>query len=261
MPHYARKRFGQHFLRDEHVIERIVETINPQKNEAIIEIGPGHGAITKPLLQRDIELHVIELDRDLIGELRKLNTSYPTLNVIQQDALQLDVQDLTSEKIRVVGNLPYNISSPLLFHLFTQRDLIKDMTFMLQKEVVARICAEVGTSAYSRLSVMAQYMCEVSHVFDVPPTAFSPPPRVDSAIVTLRPKEPEPGLDEQLFARVVQKAFSQRRKMIRNNLGDWFEPQDFADADIATDSRPQTLHVDHYISLTRCLMKYPGRYS
>lgn len=219
MKHIPRKRFGQHFLVDEGIIHAIVNAIHPRPDEVLVEIGPGLGALTKPLLERTPHLHVVELDRDIIARLKK-DYRPERLSIHEGDALKFDFASL-GKGIRVCGNLPYNISSPLLFHLMDYADNIVDMTFMLQKEVVDRMVAEPSTPAYGRLSVMLQRRFHMEWLLDVPPEAFDPPPKVDSAVVRLIPKAAGtyPELDERRFAEIVAAAFSQRRKTLRNTLG------------------------------------------
>ncbi|UCC57252.1 MAG: 16S rRNA (adenine(1518)-N(6)/adenine(1519)-N(6))-dimethyltransferase RsmA [Gammaproteobacteria bacterium] len=221
MSHNPRKRFGQHFLHDPAVIQRIVTAINPRAENILVEIGPGEGAITLPLLQATGCLHVVELDRDLIDPLQYKAREAGELTVHNADALRFDFCKLAgSGMLRVVGNLPYNISTPLLFHLLEQSRCISDMHFMLQKEVVDRLAADPGSGQYGRLSVMIQYRCEVTPLFTIGAGAFRPPPRVESAFVKLRPYRTPPVAvrDEAVLAAVVQQAFSQRRKTLRNVL-------------------------------------------
>ncbi|MDX1518608.1 MAG: 16S rRNA (adenine(1518)-N(6)/adenine(1519)-N(6))-dimethyltransferase RsmA, partial [Gammaproteobacteria bacterium] len=251
-----RKRFGQHFLVDPSIIDRIIATIDPQAGDPMLEIGPGRGAITIPLMEKQVYLRVIELDRDLYRDLEKLKQQYPRLEVLNQDALTLKLGNYTQDKLRVVGNLPYNISSPLLFRMFEQGRFISDMVFMLQKEVVDRLCAKPGHRDYSRLSVMAQFYCELERQFDVNAEAFYPPPEVTSAIVTLRPKPPAPDIDPVLFSRVVQKAFSQRRKMLRNNLGNWLDDNNFDTLGIDPSKRAQELTLEAFKGITRFVDKF-----
>jgi 16S rRNA (adenine1518-N6/adenine1519-N6)-dimethyltransferase len=211
MTHQARKRFGQNFLRDKSVIERIIQTINPQAGQQVVEIGPGQGAITLPLLQTCGHLEVVELDRDLVAPLAAKARDLGELIIHQQDALRFDFSTLVQQgRIRVVGNLPYNISTPLIFHLLDQSDYILDMHFMLQKEVVERMAAKPGGGDYGRLSIMVQYRCKVEPLFMVRPDAFNPPPRVDSAFVRLTPytQPPISVRDDACLARVVRQAFS-----------------------------------------------------
>jgi len=253
-----RKRFGQHFLNDTSVIDRIVATIAPLPNEFLIEIGPGQGAITLPLLKAQVSLVVVELDRDLLQGLVRYQNEYPRLKILNQDALTLELASLTREKIRIVGNLPYNISSPLLFHLFEQRSLVASMIFMLQKEVVDRLCAIRGDSEYSRLSVMAQFYCDLERHFDVEPGAFSPPPRVMSSIISLTPRPQDPDIDTRVFAQLVRQAFNQRRKMLRNNLSAWFSEDDYERLGIDPKQRAQELSVEQFKSMTRHVMLRSG---
>lgn len=249
MKHIPRKRFGQHFLVDEGIIHAIINAINPNPGELLVEIGPGLGALTKPLLERIPHLHVVELDRDIIARLKK---GYPPerLSIHEGDALKFDFGSL-GNGIRVCGNLPYNISSPLLFHLMNYADAIIDMTFMLQKEVVDRMVAEPSTSAYGRLSVMLQRRFNMEWLLDVPPESFDPPPRVDSAVVRLIPKAPGsyPILDERRFAEIVAAAFSQRRKTLRNTLGKVIGEETFRATGINPGLRAQDLGVAEFEKL------------
>jgi 16S rRNA (adenine1518-N6/adenine1519-N6)-dimethyltransferase len=219
--HQARKRFGQNFLVDLAVVDAIVRAIAPQREDVMIEIGPGLSALTAPLLDQLEKLTAIEIDRDLAARLRQ-RFSVDRLTVVQADALQVDFTQF-GQALRIVGNLPYNISSPLLFALVECADQVHDQHFMLQREVVDRMVAQPGGSEYSRLSVMLQYRYQIHKLFDVAPEAFDPPPRVTSAIVRMIPRGAErlQALDEKLFATVVQRAFSQRRKMLRGVLGEW----------------------------------------
>lgn len=219
--HQARKRFGQNFLVDLAVVDAIVRAIAPRRDDAMIEIGPGLSALTAPLLDQLDKLTAIEIDRDLAARLRQ-RFSAERLTVVEADALQVDFTQFGAG-LRIVGNLPYNISSPLLFALVECADQVRDQHFMLQREVVDRMVAEPGSSEYSRLSVMLQYRYQIHKLFDVAPEAFDPPPRVTSAIVRMIPRGNERlrALDEKLFAAVVQRAFSQRRKMLRGVMGEW----------------------------------------
>jgi 16S rRNA (adenine1518-N6/adenine1519-N6)-dimethyltransferase len=240
MKHIARKRFGQHFLTDDAIIDGIVQAIDPLAGQRMVEIGPGLAALTQPLVERLGHLTVIELDRDLAVRLRE----HPHLSVVESDVLKVDFRDLSRrmtptalpnrdgpvrmcDKLRVVGNLPYNISTPILFHLLEQVDVIADQHFMLQKEVIDRMVAAPCTSDYSRLSVMLQWRYEMSNVLFVPPASFDPPPRVDSAVVRMVPLADPPDLDVKRLANLVQVAFSQRRKILRNTLGIWLDAQGF----------------------------------
>ena len=249
MKHIPRKRFGQHFLVDEGIIHAIVNAINPKPGELLVEIGPGLGALTKPLLERIPHLHVVELDRDIIARLKKEYSS-ERLSIHEGDALKFDFGSLGNH-IRVCGNLPYNISSPLLFHLMDYSSTITDMTFMLQKEVVDRMVAEPSAPAYGRLSVMLQRRFHMEWLLDVPPEAFDPPPRVNSAVVRLIPKAPGsyPDLDEQRFAEIVAAAFSQRRKTLRNTLGKLIGEKAFIDNGIDPGLRAENLGVAEFEKL------------
>ncbi len=222
MNHKARKRFGQNFLHDHNVIYNILSNLQAQSTEHWVEIGPGLGAITEPLLQKQVTLDVIELDRDLVSFLHKQFDHYENLTIHSADALRFNFASLAKngEKLRIIGNLPYNISTPLLFHLLDNADCIEDMHFMLQKEVVDRICANPGTKKYGRLSVMMQYFCDTELVFDVSPESFDPIPKVTSAIIKLSPHQKPPVEIEDIkkLNKVVTTAFSQRRKTIRNSL-------------------------------------------
>ena len=252
MNHQPRKRFGQNFLEDSSVIDRIVASIAPARDDRIVEIGPGLGALTRPLLERVDRLDVVELDRDLAGTLAERLGHPPGLTIHEADALAFDFAQLAGDRpIRVVGNLPYNISTPLLFHLLDQAESIRDMHFMLQKEVVDRICAAPGGKTWGRLGVMTQLRARATHLFTVPPSAFRPPPKVDSAIVRIVPRTLSdderaalPALD-----RVVRSAFSQRRKTLRNTLKGLVEPEGFAQAGIDPGLRAETLTLDDFRAL------------
>jgi 16S rRNA (adenine1518-N6/adenine1519-N6)-dimethyltransferase len=250
--HRPRKRFGQHFLHDPAVIQRIVAAINPRADELLVEIGPGQGAITLPLLQAGRRLHVVELDRDLIEPLRQKARGAGELSVHNADALCFDFCTLAgSGPVRVVGNLPYNISTPLLFHLLEQARCIRDMHFMLQKEVVDRLAAGPGSGQYGRLSVMIQYRCEVTPLFTIGAGAFRPPPRVESAFVRLRPYRTPPVVvqDEAIFAAVVQQAFSQRRKTLRNVLRNMVDAGAMQELGIDPASRAEMLGIGEFAAL------------
>lgn len=218
-PHRPRKRFGQHFLSSPLVIERILDVIQPQAGDRIVEIGPGRGAITEPLAQNQGELHLVELDRDLASMLSDRYAARQNVVLHVADALTFDFGSLGT-KLRVVGNLPYNISTPLLFHLIEHRQTIRDMHFMLQKEVVDRMAAREGNKSYGRLTIMLGCYLNVEPLFDVPPSAFTPPPKVDSAVVRLTPRNDAHNLpdDPALLKQLVTQAFSQRRKTLRNAL-------------------------------------------
>lgn len=256
--HQARKRFGQNFLRDPGIISRIVRAIAPRPGERLVEIGPGQGALTEPLLEAaGGQLEVIELDRDLIPGLRVQFFNYPDFVIHEGDALKFDFRALrgAGEPLRVVGNLPYNISTPLIDHLLKAGDAIADMHFMLQKEVVVRLAAAPGGADWGRLSVMAQYRCRVDDLFTVPPEAFVPRPKVDSAIVRLTPyaELPWAALDEALLFKVVRQAFSQRRKTLRNNLKGLIEGEALAELSIDPARRPQTLSVEEFVRIANHL--------
>jgi 16S rRNA (adenine1518-N6/adenine1519-N6)-dimethyltransferase len=261
MKHVARKRFGQNFLTDTHVLSDIIDAIAPREGEVMVEIGPGLAAMTKLLLKELGHMHVVELDRDLVARLEK---SYPPaqLTIHAGDALKFDYGSIpvpAGQKLRVVGNLPYNISSPLLFHLADFSSVIEDQHFMLQKEVVERMVAEPGSKTYGRLSVMLQWRYAMSLMFIVPPTAFDPPPQVESAIVRMVPiRNPLPA-DADTLAAVVQKAFSQRRKVIRNCLAGMFTEQQLVDVGIDPGTRPETVGLEQYVALANLLKPVDGR--
>jgi 16S rRNA (adenine1518-N6/adenine1519-N6)-dimethyltransferase len=255
MKHIPRKRFGQNFLTDQMVLHDIISTIAPQPDDTMVEIGPGLGAMTRLLLESLKQLHVVELDRDLVARLQK-SFAPDKLLVHSGDALQYDFGQLApadGRKLRVVGNLPYNISSPLLFHLAEFAPLIADQHFMLQKEVVERMVAEPGSKAYGRLSVMLQWRYHMELRFIVPPAAFDPPPKVDSAIVRMIPLAQQLACDGRQLELVVMKAFSQRRKVIRNCLAGMFTEQQIIDAGIDPGARPETVGVAEYVALANSL--------
>jgi 16S rRNA (adenine1518-N6/adenine1519-N6)-dimethyltransferase len=248
--HIARKRFGQHFLTDGAIIESIVDAINPQPNDPMVEIGPGLAALTQPLVERLGKLNVIELDRDLALRLRE----HPHLNVIESDVLRVDFTQLatalTVPKLRVVGNLPYNISSPILFHLLEHVAVVQDQHFMLQKEVIDRMVAKPSTSDYSRLSVMLQWRYDMEDVLFVPPESFEPPPRVDSAVVRMVPLAEPPMINVKLMEDMVKVAFSQRRKLLRHTLGRWLEGRNFAGT-FDVQRRAEEVPVAEYVALVQ----------
>ncbi|WP_027866529.1 16S rRNA (adenine(1518)-N(6)/adenine(1519)-N(6))-dimethyltransferase RsmA [Massilia alkalitolerans] len=253
--HVARKRFGQNFLTDKLVLDNIIDAIGPQRGEAMVEIGPGLAAMTALLLKSLDHMHVVELDRDLVARLEK---AYPRekLTVHSGDALKFDFGSIPvpeGRKLRVVGNLPYNISSPLLFHLAEFAPLVEDQHFMLQKEVVERMVAEPGTKAYSRLSVMLQWRYDMDLLFIVPPTAFDPPPQVDSAIVRMIPKRQKLEVDGATLEKVVAKAFSQRRKVIRNCVAGMFTEAQLVEAGIDPGARPEAVGLEQYVALANLL--------
>ncbi|MDB5883244.1 MAG: ksgA [Ramlibacter sp.] len=248
LKHVPRKRFGQHFLADAAIIDAIVRAIDPRPGQAMVEIGPGLAALTQPLAERLGRLTVIELDRDLAARLRK----HSQLTVVEADVLKVDFAQLAqacgSAKLRVVGNLPYNISTPILFHLLDFVSSIEDQHFMLQKEVVERMVARPATGDYGRLSVMLQWRYEMENVLSVPPESFEPPPRVDSAVVRMLPRAAPAPVDEKLLSELVQVAFSQRRKLLRHTLGKWLEQKEF-DGTFDVQRRAEEVPVDEYLAL------------
>jgi len=252
--HRARKRFGQHFLHDQNVIERILRAIDPQPDDRLIEIGPGQGALTWPLLQRCGRLTAIELDRDLIPVLQQKSAGYGNLQLINADILEFDLASLGGEQMmRLVGNLPYNISTPLMFHMLDSIAHISDMHFMVQKEVAERIVAEPGNGHYGRLSIMLQYQCECQYLFDVPPGSFTPPPRVDSAVIRLLPRaQPEHDIgDYATFSAIVQAAFGQRRKTLSNSLRNTLPREAIIACDIDPGLRAENLSLGDFAKLSR----------
>lgn len=253
MKHIARKRFGQNFLNSPGIIRRIVEAIAPRPGDTLVEIGPGLGALTEPLLAQLPHLHVVEIDRDLIA---RLHTTYPAdrLTIHEGDALAFDFAAL-GDGLRIVGNLPYNISTPLLFHLARFAGRVRDMHFMLQKEVVDRMVAEPGGGEYGRLSVMLQYRFDMERLFIVPPGAFTPAPKVDSAIVRMTPLPAErlAPVDADAFSRIVALAFSQRRKMLRNTLRSVVSEGELTALGITPTARPEDLAVADYVALANAL--------
>ena len=248
MKHIPRKRFGQNFLIDHGIIDGIVKAIDPRPGQPLVEIGPGLMALTQPLVERTGQITVIELDRDLAARLR----TKPQLKVIESDVLKVDftalAQELGVPKLRVAGNLPYNISSPILFHLLEHVDVIEDQHFMLQKEVIDRMVADAGTSDYGRLSVMLQWRYAMENVLFVPPESFDPPPKVNSAVVRMVPREHPAALDPKLLEEMVQVAFSQRRKILRNTLGKWLDAKGFA-GDFDLQRRAEEVPVAEYEAL------------
>lgn len=253
--HTARKRFGQNFLHDDYVIDKIVSAIAPKSTENLIEIGPGLGALTEPVAELVEKFTVIELDRDLAKRLKSHPFIQNKLQVLEHDALKFDFASLvgneTTQKLRVFGNLPYNISTPLMFHLFTFNDIIQDMHFMLQNEVVKRLCATHGDKLYGRLSVMAQYYCSATPVVMVPPSAFTPAPKVDSAVVRLVPhKTPPVSLKSvECLQLVVSTAFNQRRKTIRNSLKNLLDISDIENLGIKPELRAEQLSLKDFATL------------
>jgi len=271
MKHIARKRFGQHFLTDRLIIEGIVEAIAPLPGQPMVEIGPGLAALTQPLVERLGHLTVIELDRDLARQLR----SHPQLTVVESDVLRVDFRQLAEQvrlaaasqenattsaepsKLRVVGNLPYNISTPILFHLLDAVDAIEDQHFMLQKEVIDRMVAAPSTSDYGRLSVMLQWRYAMENMLYVPPQSFDPPPRVDSAIVRMVPHAEPVKLDVKLLSELVRVSFSQRRKLLRHTLGKWLEQHEFA-GEFDVKRRAEEVPVAEYLALAQQVAALPA---
>ena len=270
MKHVARKRFGQHFLTDRLIIQGIVEAIAPLPGQPMVEIGPGLAALTRPLVERLGHLTVIELDRDLAHQLR----AHPKLTVVESDVLRVDFRqlaeqvqlaasqregataDAASSRLRVVGNLPYNISTPILFHLLDVVDVIEDQHFMLQKEVIDRMVAVPSTSDFGRLSVMLQWRYAMESVLDVPPQSFDPPPRVDSAIVRMVPHAEPVALDVKLLSELVRVAFSQRRKLLRHTLGKWLEQRGFS-GEFDVKRRAEEVPVAEYLALAQQVAAHP----
>lgn len=262
MKHIPRKRFGQHFLTDRAIIDAIVHEIAPRAGQAMVEIGPGLAALTQPLAERLGHLTVIELDRDLAQQLR----THPQLTVVESDVLRVDFRALAAKihgpapgaeavnmgKLRVVGNLPYNISTPILFHLLETIDVIEDQHFMLQKEVIDRMVARPATSDYGRLSVMLQWRYDMENVLAVPPQSFDPPPRVDSAVVRMVPKTAPEKVDLALLSEVVRVAFSQRRKLLRHSLGKWLEQRPHSPP-FDLQRRAEEVPVAEYLALAQAL--------
>jgi len=253
----AKKSLGQHFLADRHYIDRIVHAVDPRPGDRLVEIGPGQGAITLPLLRRHGALTVIEFDRDLIAPLTDAAAPLGELTIIHRDVLTVDFTALAAGgRLRLVGNLPYNISSPILFHALEHAGAIADMHFMLQKEVVDRMAAGPGSKIYGRLSVMLQAWCEVESLFVVPPGAFRPPPKVDSAVARLVPRDPaQVGIDDvKRFADVVRAAFGQRRKTLRNALSSVCDARHFEAAGVRPDARAEQLEVADFIRLANVVV-------
>ncbi len=260
--HYARKRFGQNFLNDQYIIDSIVSAIHPLTSDALVEIGPGLGALTEPVGEKVDALTVVELDRDLAARLQTHPFLGPKLTIFQQDAMTFNFAELAAERgqpLRVFGNLPYNISTPLMFHLFSYPGAIKDMHFMLQKEVVNRLVAGPGSKAYGRLTVMAQYYCQVIPVLEVPPHSFTPPPKVDSAVVRLVPhtRSPYPEVDVKVLSRITTEAFGKRRKTLRNSLGHLFSVQVLSDLGIDDTLRAENISIAQYCQLAHWLTAHP----
>jgi len=255
--HIPRKRFGQHFLTDLGLIDDIVRAIDPRPGEALVEIGPGLVALTNPVVARCERLTVVELDRDLAARLRQR----PELHVVESDVLKVDFAALArelSQPLRVIGNLPYNISTPILFHLLNAVEHVRDQHFMLQKEVVDRMAAQPGSKDFGRLSVMLQWRYEIESVLDVPPEAFDPPPRVDSAVVRMTPLPAPPALDARLLGELVTAAFSQRRKLLRHSLGVWLQARGHGDMPFDLQRRAEEVPVAEFVELARRLSGTPA---
>jgi len=262
--HFARKRFGQNFLTDQFVIDSIVSAIHPMPGQAVVEIGPGLAALTEPVASRLDSMTVIELDRDLAARLETNPKMLGKLRVIQSDAMKVDFGELSRElgqPLRVFGNLPYNISTPLMFHLFLYTNAISDMHFMLQKEVVNRLVAGPNSKAFGRLTVMAQYYCNIIPVLEVPPESFTPAPKVDSAVVRLIPHAniPYPVDDIRILSRLTTDAFNQRRKTVRNSLGHLFTPEQMTELGLDLQMRAENISVEQYCKLANWLSTRPKK--
>ncbi len=256
--HRARKRFGQNFLNDEQVIDNIVAAIAPRPNQNLVEIGPGLAALTQPVAEISGHLHVIEIDRDLASRLEQNPTLSPLITVHRSDALKFNFHELSQSlggKLRVFGNLPYNISTPLIFHLLESLDVVEDMYFMLQKEVVDRMAAEPGSKTFGKLSIMVQQCAEVVPVLDVPPEAFTPAPKVNSAVIRLAPyaNPPYPVHDRVMLNKVCHTAFNQRRKTLRNNLKELMTDTQIEALGLNPATRPETLSVADFVSISNWL--------
>ncbi len=258
--HQAKKRFGQNFLHDDAVISRIVDAIDPSTGENLVEIGPGLGALTEPVIERAGDISVVELDRDLAHRLRHHPFIAKHLTIYETDALNFDFSTLAKEQpLRIFGNLPYNISTPLIFHLLSFKDTVTDMHFMLQKEVVNRMAAGPNSKAYGRLSIMCQYYCQVMPVMEIGPEAFQPPPKVDSAIVRLIPHKEirYPAKDVKWLSRVTREAFNQRRKTIRNSFKKLISAEQLESIGINPGLRPENLSLKDYIDVANYLVDNP----
>ena len=255
--HKARKRFGQNFLHDQNIIDKIIRSINPKPTQNIVEIGPGQGALTYPLLEKLGHLNAVEIDRDLIQILEQQSSEYGSLSIHEGDALKFDFNQVaqTDNKVRLVGNLPYNISTPIIFHLLEYIDLIADMHFMLQKEVVERMAAEPNSKTYGRLTVMLQWYFDVDYLFDIPPSAFNPPPKVTSSLVRLTPKAaPLTQLNSTTqFSKLVNRVFQQRRKTLRNILKNYLNEDEILSLGISPTARPETLSVVDFANLSNLI--------
>ena len=250
---HARKRFGQHFLVDAAVVGHIVDAIDPRPGDSLVEIGPGRGALTVPLIERAGALTVVEIDRDLAARLRRT----PGLAVVEADVLAVDFASLASgaTRLRIVGNLPYNISTPILFHLLDSAGVVRDQHVMLQKEVVDRIAARPATKDYGRLTVMLQWRYAIEPLFDVAPAAFEPPPRVESTVLRMVPHAAPAGVDPALLRELVTVAFSQRRKLLRHTLGRWLAGHGAGDVDFSLQRRAEEVSVEEYLQLAATVGK------
>ena len=259
LPYQARKRFGQNFLHDQNIVDKIVEQIKPKNNQHLVEIGPGQGALTKPLASSGAKLDCIELDRDLAKYLDKEFSEVERVSVVQQDVLKFDLSTLTDteKSLRIIGNLPYNISTPVIFHLLKSHQLICDMIFMLQLEVVQRLVATPGGKNYGRLGLMVQYFCEVQHLFNVPSSAFTPQPKVASAIVRLKPHSDFPleAKDPECLQTVIRTAFNQRRKTLKNSLRTIISEEVLKELPIDAGLRPEKLSLADYILISDAISK------
>lgn len=258
--HQPRKRFGQHFLKDPYIVQQLVTAIHPKVGEHLVEIGPGMGVLTEALLPSVGQMDAVELDRDIIPKLEKHCLPLGKLRIHSADALKFDFCSLrdNEEMLRIVGNLPYNISTPLMFHLLEQAACIRDMHFMLQKEVVDRLAARPNSKDYGRLSVMMQYFCQVESLFHVPPDAFSPPPKVDSAVVRLIPytKPPVEVLNQADFEKIIATAFGHRRKTLHNNLKGLLTDEQIQSAGVEPDKRAETLDLKDFAKLANAFTSH-----
>ena len=254
LPHQIRKRFGQNFLHDKHVISKIIGAVSPTKDDHILEIGPGFGAITEQLAQSGATLNCLELDTDLAASLKSHYRKYKSVNILEADALKFDLSSIATEKtpLRVVGNLPYNISTPLIFHLLKNSKLIKDMTFMLQLEVIQRMVSKVGSKNYGRLGLMVQYYCEVEHLFNIASDAFVPRPKVVSALARLKPHKASSikAKDPECLKVVIQTAFNQRRKTVRNSLSTLVSESLLESIPVNKKLRPENLTLEDYVRIS-----------
>lgn len=253
----AKKRFGQHFLIDQNIIDKIIHTINPKSNQTIIEIGPGEGALTIPLLKYLRTLHVIEIDRDLAKSLAEKHNTEKKIIIYCLDALKFDFNTIGKQPLRVVGNLPYNIATPLIFHLLKYHHLIDDMLFMLQEEIVNRLCSTPNNKTYGSLSVMVQSLCHTEKLFTMGPEVFSPPPKIRSSIIQFKTHSTflKKILDYNSFTEIVKQAFSKKRKMIRNCLHGLLDSNQLITVGIAPTARAETLTIEDFIKLSNLYYK------